>query len=213
MTGEEAADDRVGDSDGISEIGLGPSKVSQALPELPSSDVPASTHERSIAERQSRVKRQSMRRLALWQDVGVATKKKLSEVGKRIRDAMERAGIETQADLARKAKIDPGVLTRLISGERTQQRAATMEKVASALGVSSGWLQTGVGVSKGPGYPSAVKEAIATYVWPKDMPLGTIRRIQAQIHAELEPESDDDIHSDLPVETIQQRITHIIEES
>jgi transcriptional regulator with XRE-family HTH domain len=209
---EEATDDRVRDSDGVSKVGLGPPEFCESFSQFPACDCPASsTHPRSIAERQHGVKRQCDKEvtalLAFGQDGGVSVARKMTEASRRLDQAMDQAGIRNDAELARRAKVSTSVISRFRSGERTEQRAKTMEKLAVALGVSSGWLQTGVGGSKPPGPRAPIDQAFATYTFPKGMGLDIVAQIKGKIRVEL-----DGAEEDLPVETIHRRIADLVEE-
>lgn len=206
LAGQESAYHRVGNPDCVCKVGRRPAEFHESFPELDPSRVPTSlTHSKSIAERQHHVKRQQVRPLALWQDVDVKTKK-LTAVGERLLEAMKRAGL-SQADLAKRADVDPSALTHLKYGTRKQQAATTIAKIERALGVSSGWLQSGVGTSKFPGPQDPLVQAFATYVFPKGMKLDVIGEIKGKIRFELEG-----VEEELPVETIHRRIADIIEE-
>ncbi len=58
---------------------------------------------------------------------------------------MKAAGISSMAELSRKANIRPNTLTNWRAGRTSSPRKNDMAAVAAALGVQSGWLETGEG--------------------------------------------------------------------
>lgn len=65
-----------------------------------------------------------------------------SDLGGRIREARERAAIESQAALARLLEVDKKTISNWERGEIVP-KGATLRRLADALGVTVKWLQDG----------------------------------------------------------------------
>src|SRR5512139_1386788 len=102
----------------------------------------------------------------------------ISGVGARLKQARERAGYKTQADLADAIKVRAQTIWRIETGGHTGARA-TLEKIAGALKVTRAWLEHGVGELPPPpkGYIAAVETYLASELG-LDTPHDVARRLR-----------------------------------
>lgn len=100
----------------------------------------------------------------------------------RLQEAMADLKI-SQTDVAVRSGVSAPTVSRYLSGERPNPRAAELAAIAKALGVTLSWLFEGVG-PKHP--PTSGEPELASFEWPTDTPEAVRIAVQQQLLAERE---------------------------